>query len=203
MQMKISSLFSDFFQPSLSPAGWRFFSALPQAYPCAAQDWRRNPTAQPWLSPAAAEKNLLPSPRSSSPIATRPCFSLAGAPSPRHLPWPLHASPAPSSPQPNGSSPRRSLPARILPGPRSSHGARLDPLLSSVPWPPRSSLQAAELPQLAHPMVVPLLLAGACRACSVSLALDAQSPSPAVLPPVLSVVPPSSVEVEPTSVVPI
>jgi hypothetical protein len=126
MQMKISSLFSDFFQPSLSPAGWRFFSALPQAYPCAAQDWRRNPTAQPWLSPAAAEKNLLPSPRSSSPIATRPCFSLAGAPSPRHLPWPLHASPAPSSPQPNGSSPRRSLPARILPGPRSSHGARLD-----------------------------------------------------------------------------
>jgi hypothetical protein len=174
--MKISSLsryslsfliFSS--RPYPLPAGdFSPLSLKPIPAPHAAQDWRRNPTAQPWLSPAAAEKNLLPSPRSSSPIATRPCFSLAGAPSPCHIPWPLRASPSPSSPQPNGSSPRRSLPARILPGPCSSHGARLDPLLSLIPWPPRSSLQAAELPQLAPLMAAPLLLAGACRARSVS-----------------------------------
>jgi hypothetical protein len=44
----------------------------------------------------------------------------------------------------------------------------------------------AELPQLAPPMAAPLMLAGACRARSVSLALDAQSPSPAEAPSLLA-----------------
>jgi hypothetical protein len=37
LSLPLFSLFSDFFQPSLSPASWRFFSALPQAYTCAAR----------------------------------------------------------------------------------------------------------------------------------------------------------------------